>query len=256
MAPAWALRGMCEFRSGRTRGRARTSTGRSGSAYGPTTTWARGPLPPRGSADAAGSLRARHRPLKMVAYQKTSPELDVACGLVLLRRKLLPAAIPEADRELVREAGAAYCLNLGRHPTRPCRGSTGSSRRTRASATSTTAAASPRPAREGRGARGLPQGVRALPGRRAVEGRAVLRAPRPRPGRGGGRARGGGGPARPRRLRDAPRARARPRRHGPPGPAIQELRTAAALDTRIPEIHSRCRALSPRPGASRRPRRR
>ncbi len=39
----------------------------------------------------------------------------MACGLVLLRRPLLPASIPEADLGLVRQAGEAYCAHLARH---------------------------------------------------------------------------------------------------------------------------------------------
>jgi tetratricopeptide (TPR) repeat protein len=117
MAPAWALRGMCEFRLG-AYVRARTHLGKA---------VALGVRPDDDLGRAAlyhhallltqqGAFELAIAPLKMVAYQQTSPELDLVCGLVLLRKKVLPASIPEADLDLVREAGAAYCANLGRHP--------------------------------------------------------------------------------------------------------------------------------------------
>ena len=53
---------------------------------------------------------------QILLLQPPSPDLSVACGLVLLRRPLLPASIPPADVGFVREAGEAYCASLARHP--------------------------------------------------------------------------------------------------------------------------------------------
>ena len=118
MAAAWALRGLCEFQLG---------------AYEPARehldqSLRRG-LPPQ---DALGRVVLYHQALVLVRatgfdlaiaplrallqQQQPSPELNVACGLVLLRRPLLPQAVPAADRELVAAAGEAYCASLARHP--------------------------------------------------------------------------------------------------------------------------------------------
>jgi tetratricopeptide (TPR) repeat protein len=117
LAPAWALRGMCEFRLG--------AYARAGSHLGKAVGLGIRPDDDLGRAalyhhalllTQRGAFELAIAPLKMVAYQQTSPELDVACGLVLLRKKLLPASIPEAELDFVRRAGHAYCANLGRHP--------------------------------------------------------------------------------------------------------------------------------------------
>jgi tetratricopeptide (TPR) repeat protein len=117
MAPAWALRGMCEFRLG-AYARARTHLGKAvGLGIRPDDDLGRAALYHHALLlTQQGAFELAIAPLKMVAYQQTSPDLDVACGLVLLRKKLLPASIPEAELDFVRRAGHAYCANLGRHP--------------------------------------------------------------------------------------------------------------------------------------------
>jgi tetratricopeptide (TPR) repeat protein len=118
MAAAWALRGLCEFGLG-AYARARTHLEKA-LALG---------MPARdGLRQAAlfhqallltrqGAFDLAIVPLQQILQlQPPSPELDVACGLVLLRRPLLPASIPEADLVLVRQAGEAYCAHLARHP--------------------------------------------------------------------------------------------------------------------------------------------
>jgi tetratricopeptide (TPR) repeat protein len=118
MAAAWALRGLCEFQLG---------------SYGPARehldeSLRRG-LPLQ---DDLGRVVLYHQALVLVRatgfdlaiaplrallqVQPPTPELNVACGLVLLRRPLLPQAVPAADRELVAAAGEAYCASLARHP--------------------------------------------------------------------------------------------------------------------------------------------
>jgi tetratricopeptide (TPR) repeat protein len=117
MAAAWALRGLCEFRLG-TYAPAHTHLGKAIELG----------LPPR---DELGRAALFHHALlltregafdlaivplsQILQLQPSSPELDVACGLVLLRRPLLPASIPRADLDLVRQAGEAYCAHLARH---------------------------------------------------------------------------------------------------------------------------------------------
>jgi tetratricopeptide (TPR) repeat protein len=118
MAAAWALRGLCEFRLG-AYARARTHLGKAVELG----------LPPREGLSQAvlfhqallltqeGAFDLAIAPLSQILQlQPSSPELDVACGLVLLRRPLLPASIPRADLDLVRQAGEAYCAHLARHP--------------------------------------------------------------------------------------------------------------------------------------------
>jgi tetratricopeptide (TPR) repeat protein len=118
MATAWALRGLCEFQlADLTDARAHLEKGLS---LG---------LPPQ---DELGRVVLYHRALLLVGegqfdlaiaplrtilqFQPATPELGVACGLVTLRRPLLPAAVPRADLDLVRQAGDAYCAHLARHP--------------------------------------------------------------------------------------------------------------------------------------------
>jgi tetratricopeptide (TPR) repeat protein len=118
MAAAWALRGLCEFRLGSTTGArehldravvlglpAHDDLGRAVRFHQSLL------LTQRGEFDLA------IEPLReILQFQPPSPELDLACGLVLLRRPVLPGSIPEADLELVRQAGEAYCAHLARHP--------------------------------------------------------------------------------------------------------------------------------------------
>ena len=118
VAAVWALRGLCEFRLGSNR-KAREQLDRA-VALGLPASEELGRavrfhqsllLTQRGEFDLA------IEPLReILQFRPSSPELDLACGLVLLRRPLLPASIPEADRHLVRQAGEAYCAHLARHP--------------------------------------------------------------------------------------------------------------------------------------------
>jgi len=118
MAAAWALRGLCEFGLG-AYARAHTHLEKA-LALG---------MPARDELRQAtlfhqallltrqGVFDLAIVPLQQILQlHPPSPELDVACGLVLLRRPLLPASIPEADLGLVRQAGEAYCAHLARHP--------------------------------------------------------------------------------------------------------------------------------------------
>lgn len=118
MAAAWALQGLCEFQLG---------------AYGPAQKHLEESLRrglPR--QDDLGRVVLYHQALVLVratgfdlaiaplrALLQTQPpslELSLACGLVLLRRPLLPQAVPAVDRDLVVAAGEAYCASLARHP--------------------------------------------------------------------------------------------------------------------------------------------
>jgi tetratricopeptide (TPR) repeat protein len=118
MSAAWALRGLCEFRLG-DRVSARRSV-EKGLSLG---------MPPGEELTRAvlyhqALLLVRDAqfdlaiaPLRSILqFQGPTPELELACGLVLLRRPLLPQAVPEAAVPLVREAGQAYCAHLARHP--------------------------------------------------------------------------------------------------------------------------------------------
>ncbi len=117
MAPAWALRGLCEFRLGaypvaREHVEQALSLG----------------MPPQEELSRVvlyhhALLLVRESmfdpaivPLsRLLQAQAETPEIQDACGLVLLRRPQLPAEVPAADRVLLREAGRAYCAHLDRH---------------------------------------------------------------------------------------------------------------------------------------------
>ncbi len=118
MATAWALRGLCEFRL---------------DAWAPALEHVGMGLslgmPP---SEDLTRVVLYHQALLLVReakfdlaiaplrsilqFQGPTAELEVACGLVLLRRPLLPQAIPAAATALVKEAGQAYCASLARHP--------------------------------------------------------------------------------------------------------------------------------------------
>jgi tetratricopeptide (TPR) repeat protein len=118
LAAAWALRGLCEFRLG-AYAAAREHVER-GLSLG---------MPP---SEDLTRVVLYHQALLLVRetkfdlaiaplrsilqFQGPTAELELACGLVLLRRPLLPQAIPAAAVDLVREAGGAYCASLARHP--------------------------------------------------------------------------------------------------------------------------------------------
>ena len=117
MAPAWALLGLCEFQLG---------------AYADARAHLEHALslgmPPQ--EDLSRTVLYHHAlllvreskfepalvPLRaLLSSRAPTPEVLDACGLVLLRRPKLPAAVPAADRTLLREAGQAYCAQLDRH---------------------------------------------------------------------------------------------------------------------------------------------
>jgi tetratricopeptide (TPR) repeat protein len=118
MGPGWALRGLCEFRLG-AYAAAREHLGK-GLSLG---------MPP---SEELTRVALYHQALLLVRetkfdlaiaplrsilqFQAPTPELELACGLVLLRRPLLPQAIPDSSVALVKEAGQAYCAHLARHP--------------------------------------------------------------------------------------------------------------------------------------------
>jgi tetratricopeptide (TPR) repeat protein len=117
MAVAWALRGLCEFQVGaHVPAREHLEKGLS---LG---------LP---SGDEMTRVVLYHYALLLVLetkfdlaiaplssilqLQAPTADLEIACGLVLLRRPVLPRSIPAGDRDLVRESGQAYCAHLARH---------------------------------------------------------------------------------------------------------------------------------------------
>jgi tetratricopeptide (TPR) repeat protein len=118
MAVAWALRGLCEFRLGAwASAREHVEKGLSlGMPPGEDLT--------RVVLYHQALLLVRETkfdvaiaPLRSILqFQGPTAELELACGLVLLRRPVLPQAIPAAALDLVKEAGRAYCASLARHP--------------------------------------------------------------------------------------------------------------------------------------------
>ena len=118
MGRAWAVRGLCEFRLG-AYAAAREHL-EKGLSLG---------LPP--GEDITRVVLYHHALLlvretkfdlaiaplsSILQLQAPTGPLELACGLVLLRRPLLPEAIPAAAVDLVKEAGQAYCASLARHP--------------------------------------------------------------------------------------------------------------------------------------------
>jgi tetratricopeptide (TPR) repeat protein len=118
MAPAWALRGLCEFRLGA------YAASREHLEKGLSLR-----MPP---SEGLTRVALYHHALLLVRetkfdlaiaplssilqFQVPTEEIEAACGLVLLRRPLLPQTVPAADLALVNEAGQAYCAHLARHP--------------------------------------------------------------------------------------------------------------------------------------------
>jgi predicted Zn-dependent protease len=61
----------------------------------------------------ASEFEAAIAPLTQLARARPeTPELVSACGLLLLRRPLLPGDVPASDRALVDQSGRAYCAYL------------------------------------------------------------------------------------------------------------------------------------------------
>jgi tetratricopeptide (TPR) repeat protein len=119
----WALRGLCEFGL-REYGVARQHLEKAlalgfpkNDLIGPVALYHQALLLIQDSAFdlAIGPLT------QLVHAQGESPELVAACGLVLLRRPLLPDSIPSPERALVVEAGGAYCAHLARKGELACR---------------------------------------------------------------------------------------------------------------------------------------
>lgn len=113
--PAWALKGLCEYGL-------RTYVASRGSL---DKALEQGGLPPATLPVVlyhAALLRIRASlfeaaipPLTELATARAgAAELESACGLLLLRRPLLPAEVPAAERDLVQRAGRAYCAHLAR----------------------------------------------------------------------------------------------------------------------------------------------
>ncbi len=115
-APAWALRGLCAFQleeyaaARRHLERALAAGPLSDERLGLVATYHQALLAIQGG-DFEGALVPLTR---LLQAQAETPELDDACGLVLLRRAEVPAEVPAADRERVRAAGEAYCAHLAR----------------------------------------------------------------------------------------------------------------------------------------------
>ena len=113
---AWVLRGLCDFRVARIRGRARAhrqgarpgSRRQHGDPGGRAT-------PPGAPARAQGQFERAVPLLTLLARAGSeTPELADAIGLMMLRTAALPAEVPEPRRALVRQAGHAGYLHLAR----------------------------------------------------------------------------------------------------------------------------------------------
>jgi len=120
MAAAWALRGLCEFGLSAYAG-ARADFEKALALGLPTRDELRQAVLFHQALLFAkqGAFDLAIAPLQhILEVQAPSPELDVACGLVLLRRPLLPGEVKAADLDLVRRAGEAYCAHLARHAER------------------------------------------------------------------------------------------------------------------------------------------
>ena len=128
MAAAWALRGLCEFRLG-SHMQARGHLDRAVALGLP----AAGGAGPRRAVyhqalllvrDGASSTSPSSRCATILQFQPPSPELELACGLVLLRRPLLPRGHPRgATATSSARPGRRTARTSRATPSRPCRGS-------------------------------------------------------------------------------------------------------------------------------------
>ena len=239
--------------------RRRARAPRPGRRAGPAGAGGAGPrraVPPVAAAHATGRVRPRHRaaardPPVPAAVARARPGVRPRPAAATA-----PAGVHTRGGPRARPPGRGGVLRAPRAPPRAGL----------AAVRGAGAEASPRalpalrprpgagPAGLGRGARPVPQGDRALPGRRAGPGRARVRAPGPRPRGRGGRARGGGGAARARPLRDPPGARSRARRHGPTSSgASGSWRRPRPCSRGYRRSSSRSRGRTRRPAARRRP---
>ena len=116
--PAWALLGFCEFRLAEydqafatlSRG---MSLGFDGSEDIESGVHYHLALLKNRRGDFEGSVQHL---LWLARSQSPSPPLLDACGLMILRRPMLPSDVPEAEKDLVKTAGwAAYSSLAGRH---------------------------------------------------------------------------------------------------------------------------------------------
>ena len=116
--PAWALRGLCEFglqaypAARRSLDQATLYGGLAQATLLPVVLYHQSLL-----RILASEFEAAIPPLsELASASPETTELVTACGLLLLRRPLLPAAVPASERELVERAGRAHCSYLGRRP--------------------------------------------------------------------------------------------------------------------------------------------
>jgi tetratricopeptide (TPR) repeat protein len=114
--PAWSFKGLCEFglqdyaSSRASLDRALAVGGLPEATLLPVVLYHQALLRIR-----AGEFEAALPALtELAAARPETAELRAACGLLLLRRALLPAAVPPAERQLVDSAGGAYCSYLAR----------------------------------------------------------------------------------------------------------------------------------------------
>lgn len=113
--PAWALLGLSEFRLGRYDAALQhlakgLSLGSVGNAEIRDAVYHHMAL----LRIRASQFELAVEPLAVLARASAeSPSLVSACGLLLLRRPLLPGDVPESDRELVQLSGRATCAALG-----------------------------------------------------------------------------------------------------------------------------------------------
>lgn len=113
--PAWALKGLCEFglashpAARRSLDRAIEKGGLS-EALVPVVLY-HGAILRISTSEFEAAIPAL---TELATARPETPELVAACGLLLLRRPLLPAAVPADERELVERAGRAYCSYLAR----------------------------------------------------------------------------------------------------------------------------------------------
>jgi len=115
--PGWALLGLSEFRRARYDAALRDLThglslGTVGNAEIRSQVYYHVAL----LRIRAGQFELALEPLSALAREKVDdPRLVRPCGLALLRRALLPGAVPEGERELVESAGSASCAALALH---------------------------------------------------------------------------------------------------------------------------------------------
>jgi tetratricopeptide (TPR) repeat protein len=113
--PAWALQGLCQFGAAE-HGPSGRSLDRALALGGLDEGTLRVVLYHRSLLRIRASEFEIAIPLviQLVSGRPVTAEVIQACGLLLLRRPLLPGDVPEGDREIVRRSGEAYCSYLAR----------------------------------------------------------------------------------------------------------------------------------------------